>query len=71
MTETTEYVPQIGDVIVFPDALMAVNRTMRYIVTGADDVTVMFEHEEGRGGRFAYPVGKLRAIGMRRAETGA
>lgn len=62
-----EYVPQEGDVIVFPDAAMAISRTMRYVVKGVGATGVTFEHEEGRGGRFTYPVGKLRSIGMRKA----
>lgn len=65
-----DYEPQEGDVVVFPDAPMAVNRTMRYVITGTGRRISFRPEDESRSrvGSYLYTVDELRAIGMRKAD---
>lgn len=59
----TPYLPEPGDVVLFPGAQYTFNQTLRYVITGTAGDLVSFK-AEGRGITYTYPVGKLREIGM-------
>ena len=67
MSETVEYIPQAGDVVTFPAALMEVNRTIRYVITSVGRRVAY--RPEGRDGLGPYlnTLDELRELGIQKA----